>query len=572
MRGTLLGLGLAALALSGWQVERALASLEAEVDRHGGEIAGSGACVRCHPDHHASWARTHHRRMTQAATAQTVLGAFDGRTLDYGGYRARMDRTDDGRFLVEVTSERDVLARWIVERTVGSRRHQQLLAREDDLWVRLPIAWDVEEQRFFHMNGAFLTPDPEGLGGPTPIAPADYMRHAVRWNDNCVFCHNVGAEPRSDGHGHWDTRVAELGVACEACHGPGAEHVRANTSPFRRYVLHETGRADPTIATPSRLTRERATDVCARCHGQRITSDVSRYLAHGDPFVPGDVLADTSRPLAIDTSMGGDATVFAPRFWRDGTARLTAYEHQGVLQSRCGVTCGDCHAMHDYADVRGQLRADVSGDALCAGTCHAELADATAARAHARHDDVRCVDCHMPRIVYGIRTIHRSHRIEVPRPLDDERDGRPDACTLCHVEQSASWAARAIAGDESAPTTDERSRAETELFGGDPIERATLAAAFGRSGVVGDAAWRTGRLLAVMRDDRYPSVRGIAWRSLQPSLTDAPLDAFTATDDLATRTRAVAALAARAGAVPTVPDDATALRAAADARAIEIGE
>ncbi len=534
-----------ALALSGWAVASAANELDVPVDRHGTAFAGSGACARCHPDHHESWARTHHRRMTQEATETTVLGAFDGRTLDYGGYTARMSH-EGGRFVVEVQTETDLLARWTVERVVGSRRHQQLLAREDDLWVRLPIAWDVEERRFIHMNGAFLTPDPDGFDGAAPIAASDYMRHAVRWNDNCVFCHNVGAEPRADGHGHFDTRVAELGVACESCHGPGAEHVRANTSPVRRYVLHETDRADPSVTSPERLARARQTDVCGRCHGQRITSDVSRYLAHGDPFVPGDALSDTSTPLAIDTSLHGDPTAFAPRFWNDGTARLTAYEHQGILQSRCGVTCGDCHSMHDYADVRGQLRADVTGVAMCAGACHSELSTPEASLAHSDHANVACIDCHMPRIVFGIRTIHRSHRIEVPRPIANAAAERPDACSLCHVG----------------------ARLEEELFGGDPLERAVAAAALGRlDGPDVDRARRIGLLLAAMRDDPYPAVRGIAWTSARRML-DRPIDAFSSTSSLAARAAFVDAIGQRV----IEPENLTALRARADARAIEIGE
>lgn len=572
MRGAILAFAVTMAGVAGWLIEGTLAQLDVPVDRHGDDFVGSGACARCHPDHHASWSRTHHRRMTQEASDETVLGAFDGRTLAYGGYVAHMDRASDGRFVVEVRSETDVLARWTVERLVGSRRHQQLLAREDDLWVRLPIAWDVEEQRFFHMNGAFLTADPVGLGGSTPIAASDYMRHAVRWNDNCVFCHNVGAEPRPSTDGAWDTRVAELGVACEACHGPGAEHVRANGSPLRRYVLHETERGDPTIASPARMSSERQTDVCARCHGQRITSDVSRYLAHGDPFVPGDDLADTSRPLAIGTSLHGDPTAFAPRFWPDGTARLTAYEHQGIVQSRCAVTCDDCHSMHDYADVRGQLRADRAGDAMCTGACHQELTEPAARVAHSAHHDVLCVECHMPRIVFGIRTIHRSHRIEVPRPLADRDAGRPDACTLCHLDRDAAWAAASIAAGEAPSPEPRGSRIEDELFAGDPIERAVAAAALGRRDHADDDARRIGLLLSVMRDDRYPAVRGIAWRSARALGIDEPVIAFTATDDAAERVRAVTAIAAHARLAPVEPENVDALRGRADERAIEIGE
>ena len=47
----------------------------------------------------------------------------------------------------------------------------------------------------------------------------------------------------------------------------------------------------------------------------------------------------------------------------------------------------------------------------------------------------------MPRIVYGVLDIHRSHRVEVPDVARDVEGGRPDACTACHADRDAAWAA-----------------------------------------------------------------------------------------------------------------------------------
>jgi predicted CXXCH cytochrome family protein len=607
-------------------------------DLHGKEFAGSAACHRCHEDHDRSWHRTFHRTMTREVSARNagaVLGDFSGATLRYGDVEARMDRDAGGAFRMTFTSIAGpgrVPVAAIVSRAIGSRRYQQYLTRIGDAEYRLPVAFHVEERRWFHMNGAFLFPDSsdaDNRPAPRPSAAveaegtlaafvdglgrlggASYARHVTRWNDNCVFCHNVAPNPgRDPATGRFRTEVAELGIACEACHGPGAEHARANRDPVRRYTLHLGGRSDPTIVNPSRLPPARSADLCGRCHGQRITDDIGRFLDHGDPFVPGDDLALWSAPLWQDTPLGSDRAPFAARFWADGTARLTAYEYQGLLQSRCAqhgtLTCTTCHGMHD-GDPRGQLRPSATGDGACTG-CHQELAAATAQARHSHHDaggaGARCVACHMPRIVYGVLDIHRSHRIEVPDPARAAAAGRPDACTGCHADETAIWAAAAVrrlwgreARDEGAgPKTDDKTDDAddagdtgdadpggplTRILAGDPIERAVAADALGRARAPVDAharAVRAGLLLEVMVADDYPAVRHLAGRALGRLLPHA-LPALAAYDPAGPgdRRRRVAdqiraALPGEAVVVPDL-DSVRRLRGSARAVAIEIGE
>ena len=252
-------------------------------------------CARCHPDHARSFGRTFHRTMTQTASERSVAGDFQGRTLDYFGVRAELQRGAAGEFMVRYAPPGAAPEDYVVEKTIGSRRYQQYVARRRGALVRLPVAFHIEEQRWFHMNGAFLTPDPE-----PPITRGDYERHVTSWNDNCVFCHNVAPDPGkrvdAQGEAHFDTTVAELGIGCEACHGPAAEHVANNQNPLRRYALHLSGAADPSIVNPARLPAARSLDVCGRCHGQRITDDVERFLRAGDPFVPGEDLRAVQRP------------------------------------------------------------------------------------------------------------------------------------------------------------------------------------------------------------------------------------------------------------------------------------
>jgi predicted CXXCH cytochrome family protein len=597
-------------------VERALAR---PLSFAGAGYVGSNECKRCHPSNHESWHRTFHRTMTQEASPASVLGDFAGAHFDYGGIRARMSRDEHGGFSIELAglpgetagtasnarpaAESEALlsgTRFTIARTVGSRRYQQYLARVGDAYVRLPLAWNIGEQRWMHLNGAFLTPDPQPSPHGAAIARGDYERHVARWNDNCIYCHNVAPQPGLDPRsGAFDTSVAELGIACEACHGPGGPHVRANHDPVRRFALHLSGRADPTIANPSRLSPQRSAEICGHCHGQRIAPDIEHVHRVGDRYVPGEPLADHSQPLWRGTTLNGEPGAFEPRFWPDGTARLTAYEYQGLLQSACtqrgALTCTSCHSMH-AGDPRGQLDPARPGDAACTG-CHDELASAAQQRAHTRHapagEGARCVSCHMPRVVYGLIGAHRSHRIDSPRPGAPNATSRPDACTLCHVDETRAWAASELA-TWSKPERDaspvvagadpELPEATRLLLAGDPIERALAADALGR-GMLADAgpaelARRMGLLLDTLREDDYPAVRAIAWRSLR-AVSSArapgrvlPASAFTATDGRESRLRQVAEIAAQlpADAVAPVPAAIAAMRNRSTDVAIFIGE
>jgi len=595
--GVALGIGLLAL---GSAVRRVDAELAHPLSLAGASYVRSSACVQCHPGKHASWHRTFHRTMTQDASPAAVLGRFDGRSLEYGGITAHMEREAGGgyRMRFERADRREHWSASVV-RTVGSRRYQQYLTRRGDAYLRLPVAWNVEEQRFMHMNGAFLTPDPERDPSTNGVSREDYDRHVTRWNDNCVYCHNVAPNPGLDPvDGSFDTQVAELGIACEACHGPASEHVALNRNPLRRYALHLSPRLDPTIANPRRLSAERSAQVCGHCHGQRLAPDIEYVHRFGDRFTAGEDLGTFSKPLFRDTTLGGEPGVFEPRFWPDGTPRLTAYEYQGLLLSGCNtggeLSCESCHAMH-AGDPRGQLAPDKLGDAACT-SCHAELRASEALRAHAHHrpdgPGARCLDCHMPRVVYGLIDAHRSHRIDSPAP--GRADGHPDACTLCHVDRSASWAAEALATWRGQPRAvqaampPEQPEVTRLLLAGDPIERAVAAAALGRQEV--DAATstpeasglrgRVSQLLDAMQNDRYPAIRAIAFRALRATLQrHAPaavpsVTAFTATDDPTERQRAIAAIRARVPSVLAAPlaPELSALRTQAPEIQIFIGE
>lgn len=492
------------------------------------DYEGAVSCAACHPEHHSSWARTYHATMTQLPTHEAVLGRFDGTKVRFYG-RDAVPFERDGEFWMRIPDgEREREVR--VALCVGSNRYQQYFelvgAATGGEYRRLPILWHVGEQRWMHLNGVFLGPDDK-----------NWNAHAASWNDNCIFCHNTGPLPRlEDEPRAFESRVADLGIACEACHGPGEEHVRRMQSPVERYAAQLGDERDVAIVSPEKTGQEESLALCGQCHSQRLPEPIAKldqYLTTGLTFRPGGTLDGHVEPVTRATpSVRADRPkLFEERFWNDGTARLSAYEYLGVTQSPCvkggELTCNSCHAMHS-GDVHGMIEPELRGDRACT-QCHEEIASDV--RAHTHHDPAgagsRCLECHMPRMVYGIVDIHRSHRIESPDVARDVEAGRPNACTSCHTGETALWAANAMrdawgeqyrapkSRPDGAPL--EVPEALASLHAGDAVQRAVYARQLGRPDTAEKPEQRAVAFahLAVALADGYPSIRTIARRSLK---------------------------------------------------------
>ncbi|HSH76533.1 MAG TPA: multiheme c-type cytochrome, partial [Longimicrobiales bacterium] len=277
-------------------------------DRLPSETSGRGfttsdTCQACHPDQYDSWHRSYHRTMTQVATPSTVLADFDA-VLEDRGHRWRFERRGDELWvempdpvwfenppwLMQALDESwpdsppRIEARIVM--TTGSHHMQNYWVRrpaggdaalrpDDGTLVQVPWVWLIEEGRWIPNQDSFLAPPSSSLGG------------VAEWNASCSQCHSVGTEPRvleaSDG---FDTRTVELGIACEACHGPAERHVERYRSPLRRYLRHlrtagGDDSPDPTIVNPAKLAQRRSTEVCGQCHSFGEWTDQESYRRVG---------------------------------------------------------------------------------------------------------------------------------------------------------------------------------------------------------------------------------------------------------------------------------------------------
>jgi Cytochrome c554 and c-prime len=537
----------------------------------------SSACLGCHPGEHASFSRTFHRTMTRAATRKSVRAPLDGRPLELDGRTVRLAARGeevwatlpDPDAVIAGRPAKDVTKRVVL--TTGSHREQAFWVageRRGDLRL-VPFVWLVKEEAFVPRRDAFLVPPGE------PMPP-------VRWASSCIACHAVAGEPRHDLESDsFDTRVAELGVSCEACHGPGAAHVERHRDPVERYAQHSAKLPDPTIVHPARLPPERSAAVCGQCHAYAFPRDEAGWWANGysRTFRAGDVL-EPSRLLLDPTPTRGAPVIDAPAsaiFWPDGSVRVGGREYNGLVASPCyergrgdrKMTCLSCHAMHS-GDPAGQIAPSRSGDQGCT-TCH----PGPASRGHSHHPSgspgSACVSCHMPKTSYALLSAVRSHRIDSPSAASTIATGKPNACNLCHLDRTLAWTARWLSEWYGAPVPEmpeERVRTATGVFdglAGDAGVRALVADALGSKDALAAAGADFQRaLLEEMGRDPYAAVRFIAARSLRAVASSSAAPRVRTPDELA-----ALAFDAR-GRLD--PERLRALLAARDDRAITIAE
>lgn len=494
----------------------------------------SSACLACHPGEHASFGKTYHRTMTQAASPASVLAPLDGRALEEGGRTARLERRGDEIWatlpdpdaVIAGEPAADVTRRVVL--TTGSHREQAYWVagrRRGDLRL-FPFVWFPKDEAFVPRREAFLHPP------DAPMPP-------VRWAGGCISCHAVAGEPRHDLETDaFDTRAAELGVSCEACHGPGRAHVERHRDPVARYAQRASKEPDPTIVHPGKIAPERSAAVCGQCHAyayprdedQWWTGGYSRAFRAGDALEPSRVLLTPPAPPVELEPVAADAADVI--FWPDGEVRVGGREYNALLGSPCyergegdrKMTCLSCHAMH-AGDPAGQIAPSRVGDRACTA-CHDE------ARDHSHHaagsPGSACVSCHMPKTSFALLSAARSHRIDSPSAARSAAIGKPNACNLCHVDKTLAWTARWLTawyGAPSASLPEERAPAAVrEAIAGDAAVRALLADALGSSDALAAAGGGElqAQVLEVLRADPYPAVRFIAERSLRRISPPAP--------------------------------------------------
>ncbi len=464
------------------------------------EYVGRQACAECHAQEVEAWSGSDHDRAMDPATPETVLGDFGEQRLEHFGVASTMFRRGN-EFFITTDNRQGRLETFRISYVLGYRPLQQYLVEFSDGRIQcLPIAWDTENKRWFH-----LYPDE-----PIPHDdPLHWTGAFQNWNYMCADCHTTNLQKNYDlAQNGYGTTFSEMDVSCEACHGPGSLHVRIAK---RKRIFWER-RYGYGLVRLKEAPWTVLVETCAPCHAHR------RILYAG--FRPGKPFLDHYMPALVDGEL----------YWPDGQIREEVYEYTSFLQSRMyheKVRCTDCHDPHT-------TRVKFPDNRLC-GQCHLPTKYDTPNHHH--HPDsekpgTRCTECHMPKTTYMVVDPRLDHSIRIPRPDLTVALGIPNACTGCHHDaakgETPEWAAAKVQewyGPRKGPphfayAIDAARKHKPEAAGllldvvrrkdTRPIVRASAIALLGNyPGLASESAVRDGL------EDPDPLVRAAAVRSIE---------------------------------------------------------
>lgn len=403
---------------------------------------GSAACTACHAEAGTAWRGSHHAQALQAATPASVLGDFNNARFEHHGQRTEFLRRG-ARFLVRTQGADGRTQEFQATHVLGVYPLQQVLvALPGGRLQALGIAWDARSrgeggQRWYALYPA------------DPSAPGDALHWSGRdqnANFMCLGCHATGYRKGYDeATDSYRSTQAELGVGCEACHGPGSAH-----RDWARAGRDAADAGKGLVVPQSRLRRRvfaflpgaaiaraqgtpdqgHASEPCLGCHARR-----------------GQLVEDT-RPDAPFLDQFSPSLMQPGLYQADGCLDGEVFEFGSFAQSAmhaAGVACTHCHDAHS-------LRPRAAGDALC-HQCHqparyAATAHATALRGGSASDSggPSCVGCHMPTRTYmGVHSRH-DHSLRPPGAPARESSAFVRATRLAEVADATALAV--AIGDE----------------------------------------------------------------------------------------------------------------------------
>jgi predicted CXXCH cytochrome family protein len=396
---------------------------------------GSQACQSCHPREYSGWQNTGHARMFRAYKFENVFGDFDNAsyTDEKGKVVARLTH-DETQHYFDIKDNEGGWHHYRVDYTIGSKWQQTYATRllNGEVHV-MPLQYNRDQKRwsaFWKMIDVPGSERAQVTNFPKLSPDTAYLAH-------CGPCHTSQLRAKTTNSPEpKDLVIAEGGINCEMCHGPGGDHVDSMRS------------ARPGDKPPLKLQVEFGKSssrdyvaICGQCHLQSSVLSLGPEGELNYRHFP-DTFYVHYRSLPYGE--------FALRsFYKDGRFRVVSFIVESFLRSNCyrkgQAHCGHCHDFHpsENSNVRALKFLD-NPNQMCL-QCHAEYAARLEAHTHhaAGSEGSRCTACHMPKIMTTVGFKTMTHTIDdIPSAEMTARYGQeysPNACLICHTDKSISW-------------------------------------------------------------------------------------------------------------------------------------
>ena len=397
------------------------------------EFVGGKECISCHQREYNLWKGSDHDKAMDIATDSSVLGNFNNVRVEFRGKQSKFYKKND-KFYVYTEGPKGVMGEFQITHTFGVRPLQQyLIPFEKGKYQCLPIAWDTERKEWYHLFDKVYVDQ--------TITPNNWLywtNQGQNWNGMCAECHSTNLNKNYNiENDSFNTTWIDIDVNCEACHGPGSEHLDWAKLPA---MARQTDNNFGLVLKTSGVTSKQFIEACAPCHSRRTSLGVNdhgtnEYFQNHIPQLP-----------------------VPPNYFVDGQILEEDYVYGSFTQSKMymnDVICSDCHDSHS-------LKFKFEDNALCTQCHRAEEYDTYDHHFHKYKNEkgepvidkygnkigvgegALCKTCHMPGRYYMGVDFRRDHSLRIPRPDLTIEFGFPNACNNCHADKSAEWSQKYI--------------------------------------------------------------------------------------------------------------------------------
>lgn len=332
-------------------------------DIRGPKYAGDATCTSCHKNVYDSYLHSAHKNTSRLASQTSILGNFSPghNTYIYDSIdKVVMEKIGNDFFQTEyINGVKNASYRFDI--AIGSgRKAQTYLFHLGDEIHQLPVSWFIPSTSWANSPGF-----PHKAYFSRNIPTGCFGCHASAANVNVVQTGSLDLTEK------FIPGQQLLGIDCERCHGPAAEHVEYHTE-------HPGEKIGKYITDIRTLSRTQKMDMCGVCH-----SGIKKAIQPVFNFKPGDKIDDYYYPSALHPS--------ADKMDVHGT------QVQFIMASQCYIKSNDltCNSCHDPHQKERENLATFSQRCM---NCHTEANHNFCKMAPQLGETIKsnCIDCHMP--------------------------------------------------------------------------------------------------------------------------------------------------------------------------------